>query len=60
MSKPTEGLTQEEEHKLVSNPEYALLGGIFNSLFLCPTLLHARTYFAVEENQTPDDDEIFQ
>lgn len=52
-------LNSEEESRIVNSPEYALLGGLFNSLFLCPTLLHAQNYFSqltFEEDEPTDSD----
>ena len=52
--KESEPLTEEEESKLVASPEFALLGGVFNSIFLCPMLLYSQKYYSEVEDVSID------
>ena len=56
---PSKRITDDLESKLLADPEYIMLSGVFNSIFLCPMLVYARqyceTFKLIEQGDEQDD-----
>ena len=58
---PSKRISDDLEGKLLSDPEYIMLSGVFNSIFLCPMLVYARHYcetFKLMEQVDEQEDDV--